>query len=95
MSCCSWFSLKDSTFPLGVRPYVKQIDTVAAEWPASTNYLYLTYNGTEHDIGGGRGGNSGEGSPVPPDELGEECVDQVTYALTFNLGFFCVFGSEV
>lgn len=31
-------------------PFVKQIDTVAAEWPASTNYLYLTYNGTSHDI---------------------------------------------
>lgn len=31
-------------------PFVKQIDTVAAEWPAVTNYLYLTYNGAEHDI---------------------------------------------
>ena len=31
-------------------PFVKQIDTVAAEWPATTNYLYLTYNGTEHDV---------------------------------------------
>ncbi|XP_015605089.1 CAD protein [Cephus cinctus] len=31
-------------------PYVKQIDTVAAEWPATTNYLYLTYNGTTHDL---------------------------------------------
>ncbi len=29
---------------------MKQIDTVAAEWPATTNYLYLTYNGGEHDI---------------------------------------------
>ena len=27
-----------------------QIDTVAAEWPATTNYLYLTYNGGEHDV---------------------------------------------
>uniref|UniRef100_A0A182P0V3 ATP-grasp domain-containing protein n=1 Tax=Anopheles epiroticus TaxID=199890 RepID=A0A182P0V3_9DIPT len=34
----------------GVLPYVKQIDTVAGEWPASTNYLYLTYSATEHDI---------------------------------------------
>ena len=34
----------------GVKPWVKQIDTVAAEWPASTNYLFLTYNGNEHDI---------------------------------------------
>jgi len=31
-------------------PFVKHIDTVAAEWPASTNYLYLTYNGSENDI---------------------------------------------
>jgi carbamoyl-phosphate synthase/aspartate carbamoyltransferase/dihydroorotase len=29
---------------------VKQIDTVAAEWPATTNYLYLTYNGSAHDV---------------------------------------------
>ncbi len=35
---------------LGIHPYVKQIDTVAAEWPAFTNYLYLTYNGAEHDL---------------------------------------------
>jgi len=32
-------------------PYVKQIDTLAAEYPAQTNYLYLTYSGIEHDIG--------------------------------------------
>ena len=35
----------------GILPYVKQIDTMAAEYPARTNYLYLTYNGNEHDIG--------------------------------------------
>lgn len=29
---------------------MKQIDTVAAEWPATTNYLYLTYNAVAHDI---------------------------------------------
>ncbi|MGQ9854527.1 MAG: carbamoyl-phosphate synthase large subunit, partial [Candidatus Oleimicrobiaceae bacterium] len=34
----------------GVVPVVKQIDTLAAEYPAHTNYLYLTYNGTEDDI---------------------------------------------
>uniref|UniRef100_A0A915HUT8 CAD protein n=1 Tax=Romanomermis culicivorax TaxID=13658 RepID=A0A915HUT8_ROMCU len=34
---------------LGVTPFVKRIDTVAAEWPAGTNYFYLTYNGDEHD----------------------------------------------
>ena len=34
----------------GIVPYVKQIDTLAAEYPAQTNYLYLTYNGFAHDI---------------------------------------------
>uniref|UniRef100_A0A669CNI1 Carbamoyl-phosphate synthetase 2, aspartate transcarbamylase, and dihydroorotase n=1 Tax=Oreochromis niloticus TaxID=8128 RepID=A0A669CNI1_ORENI len=57
-------SITKSTFPshsteLAVRklrhdwsilPVVKQIDTVAAEWPAYTNYLYLTYHGTEDDL---------------------------------------------
>ncbi len=33
-----------------IRPVVKQIDTLAAEYPAQTNYLYLTYNGTENDV---------------------------------------------
>src|SRR5437773_6431781 len=31
-------------------PCTKQIDTLAAEWPANTNYLYLTYGGTEDDL---------------------------------------------
>ncbi len=34
----------------GITPVVKQIDTLAAEYPAMTNYLYLTYNGTENDV---------------------------------------------
>ncbi len=34
----------------GILPFVKQIDTLAGEYPAQTNYLYLTYNGGEHDI---------------------------------------------
>lgn len=34
----------------GIQPVVKQIDTLAAEYPAQTNYLYLTYNDTENDI---------------------------------------------
>ena len=34
----------------GIHPFVKQIDTVAAEFPAFTNYLYLTYNASESDI---------------------------------------------
>ncbi len=35
---------------LGLLPFVKQIDTLAAEYPAQTNYLYLTYNGSENDV---------------------------------------------
>ena len=34
----------------GVRPYVKKIDTLAAEFPADTNYLYTTYNATSNDV---------------------------------------------
>lgn len=34
----------------GIVPYIKQIDTLAAEYPAQTNYLYLTYSGVAHDI---------------------------------------------
>jgi carbamoyl-phosphate synthase large subunit len=34
----------------GIVPCVKQIDTLAAEYPAQTNYLYLTYNGQEDDV---------------------------------------------
>ena len=34
----------------GITPVVKQIDTLAAEYPAQTNYLYLTYNGSENDV---------------------------------------------
>lgn len=33
-----------------VTPHVKQIDTLAAEFPAMTNYLYTTYHGSEHDL---------------------------------------------
>lgn len=35
---------------LNIVPFVKQIDTLAAEFPAETNYLYMTYNGSAHDL---------------------------------------------
>lgn len=35
---------------LGITPFVKRIDTLAAEFPAHTNYLYTTYNAMEHDV---------------------------------------------
>jgi len=41
---------------LGVRPVVKQIDTLAAEFPARTNYLYMTYAGVENDVKGDKDG---------------------------------------
>lgn len=37
-------------YKLKIRPSVKQIDTLAAEYPAATNYLYLTYNGDADDV---------------------------------------------
>lgn len=33
-----------------IRPYIQHIDTLAAEYPSKTNYLYLTYNSTAHDF---------------------------------------------
>jgi len=35
----------------GIVPAIKQIDTLAAEYPARTNYLYMTYGGSENDVG--------------------------------------------
>jgi len=35
---------------LGITPFVKRIDTLATEYPAHTNYLYTTYNASEHDV---------------------------------------------
>jgi len=43
---------------MGVTPVVKQIDTLAAEFPAQTNYLYMTYSGSHHDIGFGEGSHN-------------------------------------
>ena len=42
--------VRDKRINLNVIPVVKQIDTLAAEYPAQTNYLYLTYHGNEDDI---------------------------------------------
>lgn len=43
-------SIRRERIRAGIVPYVKQIDTLAAEFPASTNYLYLTYGGAEDDL---------------------------------------------
>ena len=42
--------IRDLRKKMKIIPVVKQIDTLAAEYPAKTNYLYLTYNGNENDI---------------------------------------------
>jgi carbamoyl-phosphate synthase large subunit len=46
----SELEIRDLRTKTGIIPCTKQIDTLAAEWPASTNYLYLTYGGTEDDV---------------------------------------------
>lgn len=42
--------IRELRLEAGITPFVKQIDTVAAEFPAFTNYLYMTYNASEHDL---------------------------------------------
>lgn len=42
--------VRDQRIKKGILPVVKQIDTLAAEYPALTNYLYLTYGGSTHDL---------------------------------------------
>ncbi|MDE6339322.1 MAG: carbamoyl-phosphate synthase (glutamine-hydrolyzing) large subunit [Muribaculaceae bacterium] len=42
--------VREDRLARGIRPVVKQIDTLAAEYPAQTNYLYLTYNGRQNDV---------------------------------------------
>ncbi len=46
----SMITVRELRKQLGVMPCVKQIDTLAAEHPAQTNYLYVTYHGDENDI---------------------------------------------
>ncbi|MDD5362040.1 MAG: carbamoyl-phosphate synthase (glutamine-hydrolyzing) large subunit [Ignavibacteria bacterium] len=43
--------IRDYRKSRNIIPCVKQIDTLAAEYPAVTNYLYLTYHGSENDVG--------------------------------------------
>ncbi|CAH1761161.1 8334_t:CDS:10 [Entrophospora sp. SA101] len=47
---CSELAIRSLRKGHGIIPFVKQIDTVAAEFPAKTNYLYVTYNAIENDI---------------------------------------------
>ena len=59
----------------GVLPSVKQIDTLAAEWPAVTNYLYLTYGGNSHDV------------QIPSDEQGVVVLGAGPYRIGSSVEF--------
>jgi carbamoyl-phosphate synthase large subunit len=47
---CEELEVRELRKAAGLMPFVKQIDTLGAEYPAQTNYLYLTYSGEEDDI---------------------------------------------
>ena len=49
-------SVRSKRIGAGIEPVTKQIDTLAAEYPASTNYLYMTYHGMENDVEPANGG---------------------------------------
>ena len=59
----------------GIVPVVKQIDTLAAEWPAVTNYLYLTYGGNSHDV------------KIDPDEKGIVVLGAGPYRIGSSVEF--------
>ena len=48
--------VRNKRIAAGIVPVTKQIDTLAAEFPADTNYLYMTYHGTENDVDPADGG---------------------------------------
>ena len=67
--------VRDLRKKLGVLPSVKQIDTLSAEWPAVTNYLYLTYGGHSHDI------------EIPSDEKGIVVLGAGPYRIGSSVEF--------
>eukprot|EP00834_Sanchytrium_tribonematis_P002870 NODE_98_length_20568_cov_1.409546.p1 type:complete len:1854 gc:universal NODE_98_length_20568_cov_1.409546:4642-10203(+) len=50
LNLSSEIAVRKIRLKMNILPFVKQIDTVAAEFPAYTNYLYMTYNGNKHDL---------------------------------------------
>ena len=48
--------VRSARISMGIEPHIKQIDTLAAEYPAATNYLYMTYHGSESDLDSAEGG---------------------------------------
>ncbi len=67
--------IRDLRKNLGVIPCVKQIDTLAAEWPAVTNYLYLTYGGNSNDV------------TIPSDEKGIVVLGAGPYRIGSSVEF--------
>jgi carbamoyl-phosphate synthase large subunit len=67
--------IRDLRKKLGVIPSIKQIDTLSAEWPAVTNYLYLTYGGNSNDI------------EIPSDEHGIVVVGAGPYRIGSSVEF--------
>ena len=67
--------IRETRKNFGIVPAVKQIDTLAAEWPAVTNYLYLTYGGDSNDI------------KVSPDEKGIVVVGAGPYRIGSSVEF--------
>jgi len=67
--------VRDLRKKLGIIPSVKQIDTLSAEWPAVTNYLYLTYGGSSHDI------------EIPSDEKGIVVLGAGPYRIGSSVEF--------
>jgi carbamoyl-phosphate synthase (ammonia) len=49
-------AVRSKRIDAGIVPVTKQIDTLAAEYPADTNYLYMTYHGEENDVESSNGG---------------------------------------
>lgn len=65
----SEMEIRASRVKMGIVPCVKQIDTLAAEYPAHTNYLYLTYHGDKHDVEFGATLNTKSSAELKPKVL--------------------------
>jgi carbamoyl-phosphate synthase (ammonia) len=73
--------IRNKRIKAGILPFTKQIDTLAAEYPADTNYLYMTYHANESDVDSANGGaivlGSGAyriGSSIEFDWCGVSCI---------------------
>jgi len=78
---CKEDDVRSKRVGANIAPFVKQIDTLSAEYPAETNYLYTTYHGSEHDVEPAGGGvvvlGSGAyriGSSIEFDWCGVSCI---------------------